>query len=246
MESTKVLIADDGEEFRQSLAHTLGSSYQIRTCGDGNQALELMQSFRPDILVLELALPQLDGLTLLKMAAQAGIRPKVLVTARYFSPYMSAGLAALKVDYYMQKPCSIQALACCVADFAAADQPAPAPTNDPENWVSATLLAMGMPPNLDGFRYLLRAVPVFSQDMNQAITKELYVNVGEFYNKHPKQVERSIRSAIDATWKRSSQQQLAVCFTPGPDGRVSRPSNGLFIIHMARRMLAEMRSEHSA
>lgn len=242
METAKVLIADSGEEFRQSLTHTLGGIYQVRACGDGNQALELLNSFDPDILVLEITLPMLDGLALLRQMERVGGRPKVLVTARYFSPYMITALAEMKVDYYMQKPCSIQALACCVADFAAEGRPAPAAGSDPENWVSATLLAIGMPPHLDGFQYLLRAIPIYCQDMNQAITKELYVAVGECFNKHPKQVERSIRSAIENTWKRSSQQQLALCFTPGPDGRVSRPSNGVFISYLARRLSAEQRS----
>lgn len=246
MEVTKVLIADDGEEYRQALAHTLGSGYEVRLCGDGSQALELVQSFCPDILVLELALPQLDGLSLLRQFERIGGQPKVLVTARYFSPYMTAALAELKVDYYMQKPCSIQAVACNVANLTAADMPAGTSGSEPENWVSATLLAMGMAPNLDGFQYLAHAVPLFSRDTNQAITKELYVAVGEFFNKHPRQVERSIRSAIETTWKRSSPQQLAICFAPGPDGRVSRPSNGLFIAQLAQQLLAEKRGKYSA
>ncbi len=241
MELTKILIADDGEEFRQALAQTLGSSYDIRVCGDGQQALELLQSFRPDILVLELALPHLDGLSLLRQIERPNGWPKVLVTARYYSPYMVAALAELRTDYYLQKPCSIQAMACCIADFAAEGKPASAAGKEPENWVSSTLLAMGMAPNLDGFDYLVEGIPIYARDTSQAITKELYVKLGEHFNKHPRQIERSIRSAIDTTWKRSSRQQLAICFPPGPDGRISRPSNGRFIAQLTQYLMAEER-----
>ena len=61
MEQPKLLIADSGDEFRQALAGVLGDEYQIRTCRSGIQALELLRAFRPDILVTDLMLTELDG-----------------------------------------------------------------------------------------------------------------------------------------------------------------------------------------
>ena len=62
MEMQKVLIADGSEEFRQALADALRGIYHIRTSREGNEALALVMDYEPDILVLDLMLPGLDGL----------------------------------------------------------------------------------------------------------------------------------------------------------------------------------------
>lgn len=239
MDFPKLLIADDGDEFRQALTEALSKSYVVRSCRSGNQALEMMRSFRPDILVTDLMLSELDGLTMLQLATEAGIRPKTLVTASHFSPYIQATLERLQVDYTMRKPCSIQAVVCRVADFAAELVTLPPTSYDPEDLVTNVLLRLGMGAHLDGFRYLVTAIPLYSHDRNQAITKELYVAVAEVHNKDPRQVERSIRSAIDGAWKRRTDKIWAEYFTPGPDGSVPRPSNGRFIGQLTLLLVAK-------
>lgn len=239
MDFPKLLIADEGEEFRQALVEALSKSYIVRSCRSGNQALELMRSFRPDILVTDLMLSELDGLTMLQMATDAGIRPKVLVTASHFSPYIQTALERLQVDYTMRKPCSLQAVVCRVTDFAAELITLPPTSYDPEDLVTNALLHLGLGAHLDGFRYLLTAIPLYSHDPNQAITKELYVAVADAHDKDPRQIERSIRSAIDSAWKRRSDKIWAEYFTPGPDGSVSRPSNGRFISQLTQLLMSK-------
>ena len=239
MDLPKLLIADDGEEFRQALAQALSQSYIVRTCRSGKQALELMHSFRPDILVADLMLAELDGLTLLQMAADAGIHPKILIAAYHCSPYIQAALERFQVEYIMRKPCSVQAVVCRLADFAAELAPLPPSNLDPEDLVTNALLHMGFGAHLDGFRYLLTAIPLYSHDPHQAITKELYTAIGATHNKDSRQVERSIRSAIDNAWKRRSDQVWAQYFPPGPDGSVPRPSNGRFIGQLAHLLMSK-------
>ena len=239
MDLLKLLIADECDEFRQALADTLGKSYLVRTCRSGDQALELLHSFRPDILVTELMLSGLDGLTLLQLAAEDGIRPKVLVSAYQLSGYVQKILDRLQVDYIMRKPCSLQAVVCRVADLAAEAKPQLPESFDPEDLVSAVLLRLGLGAHLDGFRYLLTAVPLYSHDTHQAITKELYVAVAELHGKDARQVERSIRSAIDGAWRNRTDKVWAELFTPGPDGSVPRPSNGRFIGRLARMLIEQ-------
>ena len=239
MDLPKLLIADDGDEFRQALAEALSQGYIVRTCRSGKQALELLRSFRPDIMVTDLMLSELDGLTMLQLALDAGIRPKIMVTSSHFSPYVQAALERLQVDYTMRKPCSIQAVVCRLADFAAELAPLPPSSFDPEDLIANALLHMGFGAHLDGFRYLVTAIQLYGRDTAQAITKELYVDVAKAHNKAPSQVERSIRSAIELTFKRSSVHQLAHYFPPAPDGTVVRPSNGRFIAHMAHQLKGE-------
>ena len=246
MEQTKVLIADNGEEFRQALAAALEDTYQVRTCGDGLEALELLQSYQPDIFVMELMLSQLDGLTLLQLANKGGFRPKTLVLSRYFSPYVTAVLERLQADYCMSKPCSLQALICRIADFAAEATPAEPAVPAPEDWISEILLQLGIGAHLDGFAYLKLAIPLFRKDTSQSITKELYSAVAAACGKESRQVERSIRSAIEGAWKRRSDQVWSTYFTQGPDGTVPKPSNGRFIAHMVQLLNRELSTGRSA
>ena len=247
MEQPKLLIADSGDEFRQALAGVLDDEYQIRTCRSGIQALELLRAFRPDILVTDLMLTELDGLTLLQMALQENIRPKILVTATFFSDYVLAVLHRMGVEYTMPKPCSLQAVRCRIHDFAVeADPASPAPVTAPEDWVANALLRMGFGAHLDGFRYLRTAIPIFCLDTNQAITKELYVSVAEIWGKEGKQVERSIRSAIEKAWQNRTDRIWAEFFPTSHGGQVPKLSNGRFIAHLAQLLADESHNTRSA
>ena len=195
---------------------------------------------------MDLMLAELDGLTLLQMAIAAGIRPRVLVTANYFSPYVRSVLNRLEVDYCMQKPCSLQAIVCRVSDFIAEAVPVMPAEASEDDVVASMLLQLGFGAHLDGFRYLCKAIPLFRMDTGQAITKELYVAVAEIYNKDARQVERSIRSAIESAYKRRSDAQWAQYFTPGPGGYVPRLSNGKFIAHLAQRLNSQAADKISA
>lgn len=69
MRKLKLLIADAGEEFRLALEERLHNTYTICGSGEGNEAMALLRSFRPDVMILDLMLPGLDGITLLQRAA---------------------------------------------------------------------------------------------------------------------------------------------------------------------------------
>ncbi len=233
MDFPKLLIAVERDEFRQALREAVKGHYEVRACGSGGQALALLRDFRPDLLVTDLMLPELDGLTLLQLAIEAGIRPKTLVIASDFSPYALAALVRLGVDYPMRSP-SIQAVTCRLADLAAELR---APSTVDSAPIAHALLRLGLNAHLDGFAYLLTAIPFFAGDPEQSITKELYVAVAAVHGKDARQIERSIRSAIYGAWKRRSDPTWAVFFAPGADGGVARPTNGRFISQMAHLLL---------
>lgn len=238
MDHPKLLIADGNDEFRQALAHALTDGYIIRTCRSGRQALELLRTFRPDILVLDLMLPEIDGLNLLQKVSAEGLRPVTLAVSSLKSDYITSALGRLGVEYMVIKPCQISAVTCLVSDMTAQFQPQQSITtpSDPQSLASDMLLSLGLSSKVDGFRYLQIAVPLFAQDPKQAITKELYAAVSKVYGKHPKLVERSIRSAIDKAWLRRSDLQWQLYFQSAPDGQVPRPSNGMFISRLAHEL----------
>lgn len=235
METRKLLIADEAEEFRLALAETLQGAYQIRTCGDGKEALSILRSYGPDVLVLDLMLPGLDGISLLHSAAISGICPVVLATSRYINEYVLEAATRLGVGYLVRKPCDILAVAARLSDLTKKLHPVTLQP-DRRGCISETLLSLGIQPKLDGYRYLLEAIPLMAEDPRQSVTKELYPAVAKLCRCESGNVERSIRNAIHSAWKRRDDRVWRRYFPPDAGGTVPRPSNAMFISCLANGM----------
>ena len=242
----KLMIADGMDETRQALEERFRDRCLIRTCADGVAALELLQQFSPDILVLDLMLPKTDGLSLLQSLQPWETKPMILAQTSINSPYVMDCLSRLGVDYVMQKPCHMRALEVRIQDFMAQLQDAPPQPQNDQHIVSNILLALGFSPKLDGYGYLVDAVPLYAQDSAQSITKELYVAVGQLHGKEASLVERSIRSAIEKAWRERDDQLWQQYFRPAPDGMVARPSNGGFIARIAHVLIGSTQQSHLA
>ncbi len=239
MEKPKLLIGDPAEDFRNTLAQTLQSAYRVRTAGDGWQLLQLIHSFLPDILILDLIMPGLDGITLLQRAAEQGILPKVLATTRYLSDYTLEAIEQLGVGYVMLKPCDVSAVAARVTDLSHR-LPTPAlSVPDSRVLISNTLLRLGISTKLRGYGYLREAVLLMSKHPDQSITKELYPTVASVCNVTSVQIERSIRSAISTAWEHSDPRIWQLYFSCDDSGLIPRPSNASFISRLADSLLLE-------
>ena len=229
MEIMKMLIADPSEQFSTALADVLRGAYILRLSRDGRETMELMSSFRPDILVIDLMLPGLDGISVLRQAAAAGQSPMVLAMSRYISDYVAEAAAVLGVGYLMLKPCDVQATAARIGDLSQRLRQPPVSRPDPRTAVTNLLLALGMPTKLRGFSCLREAILERMREPGQSVTKELYPTVAALCGGTAVQVERSIRSAIAAGWLRGDGQLWRLYF-PGEE---SRPTNSAFISRMA-------------
>ena len=236
MEVRKLLIAEGTEEFRLALADALKGAYHIRTCREGHEALELLRTFSPDILVLDLMLPGLDGISILQKASSAGIRPMVLATTRFVSDYVMESVDRLGVGYLMVKPCDVHATVTRLADLnQRIRHPLPAPP-EPRTDVSNVLLSLGIPTKLRGYGYLREAVLLMADNPGQSITKELYPDVAVRCGCEASHVERSARSAIAAAWEKRDEQVWLLYFKPDSEGVLRRPTNAEFISRLAENM----------
>ena len=229
MERMKMLIADASEQFAMSLADALRGAYILRTARDGREAMELVDSFRPDILVIDLMLPGLDGISVLRQTAAAGQSPMVLAMSRYISDYVAEAAAALGVGYLMPKPCDPQATAARISDLSQRLRQPLFAQPDPRTAVSNILLALGVPTKLRGYACTREAILEKIREPAQSVTKELYPTVAALCGGNAVQVERSIRSAIAAAWARGDHQLWQVYFP----GESARPTNASFISRLA-------------
>jgi CheY-like chemotaxis protein len=242
MQTHKLLIADSSEELCRALNDLLGQRYHICTCHSGDRALELLRSFSPDLIYIDLMLPQIDGLTVLQTALQEGIRPAMLVSVGLQSPYIERALSRLQVDYVLKKPCSAKVIAGHIDELAGAAHGAPVKASDLQAEIAGILVQMGFKNNLSGFRYVVSGLPMFAENPQQTVTKELYPAIGKLHGKTGEQVERAIRNAIELAWQRRDERIWRMYFAPAPDGSIPRPTNGR-LLHTLMRHISGLQKE---
>lgn len=239
MEMPKLLIADAVEEFRQALADQMRSAYRIRVCKEGQETLEMLLAFRPDIVVLDMMLPGLDGVTILEEVHRAGFWPTVLATTKLPSDYVVRSAERLQVSYLMVKPCRVKAAADRIRDMTE-QLKAPAVTRpDPLTEISNVLLLLNFSPKLQGYNYLREAVLEYMNRPGQSVTKELYPMVGKIFKASGTQVERSVRTAIEKAWNCRDERIWRLYFPPNGKDVPKRPTNREFITVVADRISRE-------
>ena len=230
----KLLIADCNEDYRTALAAALQDSYQVLCCRTGTEACSLLHRENPDILVLDLMLPELDGLTLLERSIADGIRPMVLAASPILSGYVYSCAHRLGIEYIVRKPCDIAAVASRVRDLSQRLS-APVSRVEPVTYVTELLLSLSLSPKHNGFAYLKEAIILMAKDPAQSVTKVLYPTVGHIFGCQKENVERSIRSALDCAWERGDRKLWTNYF---PDAH-QRPSNAVFISRITEALLME-------
>lgn len=229
----KILIADSLDEFCSALSDILGESHQVRTVTEGPEALRLLHNFRPDVLVLDMMLPGLDGITLLQRAHAQNIHPSVLAITRYSSDYIVHACTQLSVDYMMMKPCDIDATVARICDLAQQSSTPAVPQPEARELISNILLQLGIATKLRGYSYLREAILLMRRDPGQSLTKEIYPAVATLCSASSIQVERSIRSAIHGAWQKQDEAIWQHYFPSDDNEHVSRPTNASFICRLA-------------
>lgn len=226
----KLLIADSSEVFTGALEAALQSRFEIITCANGQFLTELLVRHRPDVLVLNLMLPYKDGLTVLLQTPYHP--PVILAITNHMSAYVERAVTALGVDYTMIAP-SVDAVVTHLADFIRQYR-LPDDAVDIHAKIAHHLHLLGIPSHLDGYRQLCIALPIYTNDPQQRITKELYPAVASLC-KSPdgRNVEHSIRKAIYDGWIQRDNAIWRKYFSMDANGSIPCPSNKAFISRLA-------------
>ena len=233
MDQHTLLIADSSEEFCNALQNILRWSCQVHICTSGGKVLPMLSELRPQVLVLDLMLPELDGISVLKALDAAGTHPAILATTCFLSDYMLDAAQQLNVEYLLVKPCNLHATAARVQEqLNRLNQPQEAPV-DLQFKISGLLMMMGFSVKLHGFKYLSEAIARILKNPDQSITKELYPGVAQVYNTAGSHVERSVRGAIQDAWKRRDDRLWQLYFPPDSTGKIAKPTNAAFITRIA-------------
>lgn len=227
----KVLIADQRIQFAKEVAKQLSGQCVVKQCHDGSKTLECCRKFKPDILLLDMEMPHLDGLSIIRAIHACGIKVDVLaVTACTDSPYAMRQLVHLGVQYFLPKPCTVAAAVTRLYEMIV--------SRSERDWnieaeVNSLMLSLGLRMNLNGYSCLREAIIQKLQDDSKQVTKAVYPEVASKYGGNGKRVERAIRSVIMDAWKRRDDNVWSMYFNQVKNGETKCPTNGYFISRMS-------------
>lgn len=234
---TKILLADSSEEFRLLLRHTLedtGEFQIVGDTGDGEAAWELIQQTQPDIVVMDVILPGLDGVSLLQRMPK---NVKTIVLSAFCSQNMVQEVMRLGAWYFIPKPAHMDSLLERIREAAVPENGALAlPTLEAD--VTAIIHEVGVPAHIKGYQYVREAIVLTIKDVSMihAVTKVLYPTVARRHNTTPSCVERAIRHAIEVAWNRGDLDALQRLFGYTVSNTRGKPTNSEFIAMIADQL----------
>ena len=113
-----------------------------------------------------------------------------------------------------------------------------------EEYISKTMIKLGVPAHLKGYRYLRSAILLAIKDIQVvgSVTKLLYPEVAKLYDTTNSKVERAIRNAIEISWERGNTDLFEELYGySNKDGRI-RPTNSEYIANLADQIQLRLRS----
>ena len=224
----KILLADPSGLWCDALEEQLKSHYTILRCQDGREVLPLLREHNPDLLLLGMDLPYVDGLTLLHLIRSSGIQVRILTASAFYNDYIVSSLSQFKIAYMLTKPCTVCTAISQIYQILHYDA-----DKDMQDDPNPVLLAMGLRMNLSGYSCLCAAIKLLRENPGQGISKVLYPDVAKICGGTAARVERAIRGVINDAWSRRDDRIWQAYFPADRQGRIDCPSNGVFITRIA-------------
>lgn len=263
-ERHRVLIADSYPDEAQQLKDVLSGQYEVISVqNNGEDALRDIMNLSPDIVVIDLMLPVIDGLGVIEKCREyirAEKLPAFIALTMIENRDLMDYIRQLKVDYCMMKPFKAEILAERISQMVRVrsvnneiqrSQKSVQEenkrmhiicgSNDIRRQISFLVRNLGVPAHIKGCRYMKFAILMAMEDSNRVnyITKLLYPEIAKKCNTTTGSVERAIRHAIDIIWIRGNKELLGEIFgTFAMEGQ-ERPTNSKFIAAVADWMRLE-------
>lgn len=264
MGKTKILIADDNKEFCDILGKFLSMEEEFEVVGvakDGLEALDKVSKEQPDIIILDIIMPHLDGLGVLENLHKLELDcfPKVVVLSAVGQDQITQKAIELGADYYVVKPFDfkifIKRLKQIIgtevdSEISSKNDYINIPASNTqyintskslEARITNIIHEIGVPAHIKGYQYLREAIAMVIDDIELlgAVTKELYPNIAEKYNTTPSRVERAIRHAIEVAWTRGKIDTIDNIFGYTVNTNKGKPTNSEFIAMIADKLRLE-------
>lgn len=263
MEQPKIsiIIADDNKKFRDMLNDYLRSQNDMAVIGhaeDGVEALKLIQEKKPDLVILDMIMPQLDGLEVLARLKEMDLdpMPHIIVLSAVSQDKISQRAITLGADYYVLKPFDMEVFVERIRQMVNKnmDSNKVKPTHtyvdnyeaeidnseqvDMIGQITKIIHEIGIPTHIKGYMYLREAINMVVNNIEllSSVTKELYPSVGKKFNTNASRVERAMRHAIDVAWSKGEIDTINKIFGYTIRNEKGRPTNSEFIAMVSDKL----------
>lgn len=258
MSKWSVAIADDNERMVEILDEILRRDEELQIVGiarNGEEACQMIKDKEPDIVLLDIIMPKLDGLTVMERIGQDSRlqkKPEFVVISAIGQERITEDAFLLGASYYIMKPFDHDMLLSRIQNLKTDRQRkrveirkvAPYETKTAyiernlETDVTNMIHEIGVPAHIKGYQYLRDAIMMAVEDMNMlnSITKILYPTIAKNHQTTPSRVERAIRHAIEVAWSRGKMDTIDELFGYTVSVGKGKPTNSEFIALIADKI----------
>lgn len=254
-ERISVVIVEDNSDLRRLMADYLAAQDDIEVfgaAGDGAIGMELVKRTHPDVVLLDLIMPNCDGFEFLEeLVRNETSRPEVVVTSAIGQEDFIRRAIDLGARYFMVKPYDMEVMVKRVREmmmdkrsWSGRQSIQVAATRSLDEKITSIFLMIGIPAHIKGYGYLREAVKMVinNKDTINRITKELYPGIAEICGTTSSKVERAIRHAIEVAFSRGRIENINQVFGINIYLKGDKPTNGEFIALIADKLSMEQMS----
>lgn len=240
----KVVVIDDNNAVTSSMKKYFLNNSKIcikEVFANGKEGLEylLNNSNSYDFIILDILIPQIDGIRILEELRNHKINKKEIILSSYKDDYTIKRIKELGASFYMLKPFSMESLERRIIDIDKnSNLKINAISHSIELEVSSILHELGIPSHLKGYQYIRDGILLMYENEinNTLVTKDIYPEIAEKYDTTSSRVERAIRHAIEISWIRGDLKLMEELFGHSIDFERSKPTNSEFLTTIADRI----------
>lgn len=268
MEKIKIIIADDNLEFVSTFVKFLEEQEDmevIATAKDGLEAFDKIRTMNPDIVLLDVIMPHLDGIGVLEKLNSEGKMPICIMLSAVGQDNITKRALTMGASYYMVKPFELDVLVKRIRDlnnitkfpgknFIVNDNSlksnyinitnSKSKEDNLEALVTNIIHEVGVPAHIKGYQYLRDGIIMVVEDMDvlNQITKQLYPDLAKKHKTTPSRVERAIRHAIEVAWNRGEINTIENIFGYTVNANKGKPTNSEFIAMIGDKIRLELKN----
>ena len=267
MENVNVVIVDDNPMILNTLDEVISSEAGLSVIGradNGKDAIDMIKDTQPDVVLLDLVMPQMDGITVvenIKKKTSMLKNPAFIILSAVGGEQMTEEAFQAGANYFLMKPFDKDILVNKIrrigkrpvrpvpgkvleAPLKAATQEEAAMNREEymkehlETDITKMLHELGIPAHIKGYQYLRDAISMVVRDreMMEAVTKILYPEIAKKNYTSSSRVERAIRHAIEVAWGRGSLEVIDELFGYTISTGKGKPTNSEVIALIADKI----------
>lgn len=260
MARLNVAIADDNAIMRETLSNIITRDDELELVGkaeNGEEAYEIIRKNAPDVVLLDIIMPKMDGLSVMEKVNKdltLKKRPVFIIVSAIGSEGITEDAFRLGANYYIMKPFDKDMILSRIKNIrpdairsgqerriAAYENKSEYMKRNLEEDVTNIIHEIGVPAHIKGYQYLRDAIMmvVNDVDMLNSITKILYPGIAKKYQTTPSRVERAIRHAIEVAWSRGKMDTIDALFSYTVHNAKGKPTNSEFVALIADKIRLE-------